>query len=317
MPIVQSTYRPPVYLLNRHVQTVIPFFYVKPDNTLYKTEKFELPDGDFLELDWIHGGNDKLMIMSHGLEGNSRSSYMQQTAVHFSKLGWDILAINTRGCGREINRLPVLYHGGATLDVEAVVAKYAGNYSSLVLVGFSLGANMLLNFAARHTIPPNLKAVAAFSVPCDLRTSEQQIDRLIHHFYAQKFLLKLKNKIHKLERHHPGIADLTALDKVTSMQAFTAQFASSFCGFDNADDYYLAGSCLNSLAEARVPTFVANAQNDPFLHGNCYPVDIAATSDKVFLDMPKNGGHAAFPITTTLSWMPIRVAEFLKEVAVI
>ena len=107
MPIVQSTYRPPVYLLNRHLQTVVPFFYVKPDNTLYKTEKFELPDGDFLELDWIHGGNDKLMIMSHGLEGNSRSSYMQQTAIYFSKLGWDILAINTRGCGREINRLPV------------------------------------------------------------------------------------------------------------------------------------------------------------------------------------------------------------------
>jgi predicted alpha/beta-fold hydrolase len=313
MPVVQSTYRPPVYLLNRHVQTVIPFFYVKPDSTLYKTEKFELPDGDFLELDWIRAGNDKLMIMCHGLEGNSRSSYMQQTAVHFSNLGWDILAINTRGCGREINRLPVLYHGGATLDVETVVAKYADKYNSLVLVGFSLGANMLLNFAAKPTIPPNLKAVAGFSVPCDLRESEKQIDKLIHHFYAEKFLFKLKNKIRKLDKKHPGIADLNMLDKVTSMQAFTTQFAVPFCGFDTVDNYYSEGSCLNSLAKARVPTFVANAKNDPFLSGNCYPVDIATTSDNVFLDMPKHGGHAAFPITKTQSWMPNRLAQFLKE----
>jgi uncharacterized protein len=312
MPIVRSTYRPPVYLLNRHVQTVIPFFYVKPDSTLYKTEKFELPDGDFLELDWIRAGNDKLMIICHGLEGNSRSSYMQQTAVHFSKLGWDILAINTRGCGREINRFPVLYHGGATLDVEAVVGNYADKYSSLVLVGFSLGANMLLNFAAKHT-PPTLKAVAAFSVPCDLRESEKQIDKLIHHFYTQKFLFKLKNKILKLDNKHPGIADLNMLDKVTSMQAFTTQFAVPFCGFDTADNYYSAGSCLTSLVNARVPTFVANAQNDPFLSGNCYPVDIATSSDKVFLDMPKHGGHAAFPITKTQSWMPDGLAAFLKE----
>ena len=315
MPIVKSTYRPPVYLLNRHVQTVLPFFYVKPDNTLYKTEKFELTDGDFLELDWIHGGNDKLMIMCHGLEGNSRSSYMQQTAIHFNKLGWDILAINTRGCGREINRLPKLYHGGATQDVETVLAKYAGNYHSLVLVGFSLGANMLLNFAAKNTIPPNLKAIAAFSVPCDLRESEKQIDKLIHHFYVQKFLFKLKNKIRKLDSRHPDIADLNMLDKVTSMQTFTTQFAAPLCGYNTADDYYVAGSCLNSLAKASVPTFVANAQNDPFLSNNCYPVDIATTSDKVFLDMPKHGGHAAFPITTTQSWMPIRLAEFLKETA--
>ncbi|RYY49922.1 MAG: alpha/beta fold hydrolase [Chitinophagaceae bacterium] len=312
MPIVKSTYHPPLYLLNRHVQTVIPFYYVKPDSTLYKTEKFELPDGDFLELDWIRDGNDKLMVMCHGLEGNSRSSYMQQTAVYFSKLGWDILAINTRGCGREINRLPVLYHGGSTQDIDAVVTKYADKYSSLVLVGFSLGANMLLNFAARHNTPGNLKATVGFSVPCDLRTSEQQIDRFIHHFYREKFLHKLKNKIRKLENLHPGIVDLSVLEKANTMQAFTRAIAAPLCGFNTINDYYLAGSSLNALAEIKVPTFIANAKNDPFLADRCYPTDIAKSSDKVFLDMPKHGGHASFPITNTLSWMPGRLDEFLK-----
>lgn len=313
MPIVKSTYRPPVYLFNRHLQTLAPVFSVKPDNTLYQTEKLELPDGDFLEIDWIRGGHDKLMIICHGLEGNSRSHYVQQMARHFSVLGWDILAMHARGCGREMNRLPVLYHGGATDDVEEVVKKYSKNYRSVVLVGFSFGANMLINFTARHTTPPNLLAVAAFSVPCDLQKSEQRIDQWIHRIYAQNFLAKMKKKVRKLETRHPGTIDVNALDGVRSIMAFTAQFAAPYCGFDFVEDYYTSGSCLNSLTETRIPTLVVNAVNDPFLSRTSFPVDLAKTSKYVFLDMPKRGGHTAFPITPSESWMPIRLEEFLRE----
>ncbi len=314
MPIIQSYYRPPSYLFNGHLQTIALVFGVKRDNTLYQTEKLELPDGDFLELDWIRGGNDKLMILCHGLEGNSRSHYVQQMAVHFSVLGWDILAMHARSCGREMNRLPVLYHGGSTKDVEAVVMKYAKNYSSLVLVGFSLGANMALNFVGRHSIPANLRAIVAFSVPCDLYRSEQKIDRLINRVYAQKFLHKLKNKVRKLEICHPGIFDVNALDGITSIQAFSENFTAPFSGFNSLDDFYAASSCLNSLKRICIPTLVVNAQNDPFLSDSCYPIDLAKTSNNIFLDMPKRGGHSAFPISSTQSWMPNRLEKFLIEV---
>ncbi|POY37894.1 alpha/beta hydrolase [Solitalea longa] len=314
MPIIQSYYRPPAYLFSGHLQTLAPVFGVKRDNTLYQTEKLELPDGDFLELDWIRGGNDKLMILCHGLEGNSRSHYVQQMAVHFKALGWDILAIHARSCGREMNRLPVLYHGGSTKDIEAVVMKYAENYSSLVLVGFSLGGNMALNFAGRHSIPTNLRAVVAFSVPCDLYRSEKKIDRLVNRVFARNFLNKLKNKVRKLEIHHPGIFDVNALDEMKSIQAFSANFTAPFSGFNSLDDFYSAGSCINSLKKISIPTLIVNAQNDPFLSNNCYPIDLARTSDHIFLDMPKRGGHSAFPISTSESWMPNRLEKFLKEV---
>ncbi|MES2418153.1 MAG: alpha/beta fold hydrolase [Bacteroidota bacterium] len=311
---MQSKYRPPAYLFNGHLQTIAPVFGVKRDNTLYQTEKLELPDGDFLELDWIRGGHDRLMILFHGLEGNSRSHYVQQMAVHFSALGWDILAMHARSCGREMNRLPMLYHGGSTNEVEAVVTRYAEKYSSLVLVGFSLGANMALNFAGRHSTPVNLRAIVTFSVPCDLYRSEQQIDRLINRVYARKFLLKLKNKVRKLEIHHPGIFDVNTLDEITSIQAFSANFTAPFSGFNSVADYYSAGSCLNSLMKICVPTLIVNAQNDPFLSDTCYPIDLARASDYIFLDMPKRGGHSAFPITSTKSWMPNRLEKFLIEV---
>lgn len=314
MPIIPSNYRPPAYLFNGHLQTIAPFFGVKGNSTIYQTEKLELPDGDFLELDWIMGGHEKLMVICHGLEGNSRSHYVQQMALHFSTLGWDILAIHARSCGREMNRLPVLYHGGATNDIDAVVTKYAEKYNSSVLVGFSLGGNMLLNFVARHPTPANLRAIATFSVPCDLQKSEQQIDRLINRVFAKKFLLKLKNKVRKLEAHHPRIYDINMLDGITSIQSFTANFTAPFSGFNSVDDFYSSGSCLDSLMKIRLPTLVMNAQNDPFLSDTSYPKDLASTSDYIFLDMPKRGGHSAFPLTMTESWMPNRLEKFLSEV---
>lgn len=312
MPILQSTYRPPAFLFNGRLQTIAPFFWVKQNKSLYQTEKLELADGDFLELDWIRGGHERLMVITHGLEGNSRSHYVQQMAQHFSARGWDIMAIHARSCGREINRLPVLYHGGSTSDIDAAVKKYAGNYKSLVLVGFSLGANMLLNFAARHRPPANLQAIATFSVPCDLQRSEQQIDRWFNRVFAQKFLHKMKNKVRKLENHYPGSFNITVLDDVKSLETFNAHFTSPYSGFKSPDEFYAAGSCLESIKNLRIHTLIVNAKNDPFLSDTSYPVELARNSEYVYLEMPKRGGHSAFPISKTESWMPIRVEEFLR-----
>lgn len=314
MPVLQSNYRPPAYLFNGHLQTIAPVFGVKRNNSLYTTEKLELPDGDFLELDWVRGGNDQLMILIHGLEGNSRSHYVQQMAEHFSAIGWDILVMHARSCGREMNRLPVLYHGGSTDDIAVLLKEYVQKYNSIVLTGFSLGGNMALNFVARHATPQNLKAVAAFSAPCDLKTSEQKIDRFTNRIYANKFLLKLKAKVRKLENLHPGIFDIKTLDEIKSVQAFSANFTAPFSGFKSLEDFYLSGSSLNSLLEVRMPTLIVNAQNDPFLSKPCFPIELAKKSDHLFLDMPKQGGHTAFPITKTKSWMPERLEQFLENI---
>ena len=92
--------------------------------------------------------------------------------------------------------------------------------------------------------------------------------------------------------------------------------AAPLSGFDSVDKYYSASNCLTALEDIRLPTLVVNAQNDPFLSGNSYPSELAKTSEHLFLDMPKRGGHAAFPITKTESWMPIRIEKFLREVVI-
>jgi predicted alpha/beta-fold hydrolase len=87
----------------------------------YLRERLELSDGDFLDLDWMSEKRDQLVIITHGLEGNSERHYSKGVARYFFQRGWDALAWNCRGCSGEMNRLPRFYHHGATEDLSAVI----------------------------------------------------------------------------------------------------------------------------------------------------------------------------------------------------
>ena len=104
--IVESSYRPPAYLLNGHWETIIPSTFRKITDVAYQRERLELADGDFLDLDWLKQSSAKLVIISHGLEGSSERHYAKGMAKFFYRHGWDALAWNCRGCSGEMNRLP-------------------------------------------------------------------------------------------------------------------------------------------------------------------------------------------------------------------
>jgi predicted alpha/beta-fold hydrolase len=73
MPVIEnSSYRPPILLKNNHVQTVVPTLFRKVDGINYTRERISTPDGDFIDIDISSISSDKALILSHGLEGNSR-----------------------------------------------------------------------------------------------------------------------------------------------------------------------------------------------------------------------------------------------------
>jgi uncharacterized protein len=65
----------PWYLFNGHFQTVFPSLFRKVPVS-YERERLELPDGDFVDIDWNRKGNTKLVIVTHGLEGDSTRHYV-------------------------------------------------------------------------------------------------------------------------------------------------------------------------------------------------------------------------------------------------
>lgn len=314
-----SSYRPPFWLPGGHLQTLQPALFRRVAHVTHERERLELPDGDFLDLEWATRGSDRLAILSHGLEADTRAEYIQGMAAALIRRGWDVLAWNFRGCGAEKNRLLRMYHSGASDDLAAIVhhALQVHSARTVDLIGFSLGGNLTLKYLgeAPATLPPRLHRAVAFSVPCDLACSSRQLARPSNWIYMERFLKKMRAKVRVKDRMFPGQLDLRGLDQMRSFAEFDERFTAPIHGFQNAEDYWQRNSCRQFLSKIQIPCLLVNAANDPFLGPACYPFEEARLSRHFHFEAPNTGGHVGFPSARAApdSWPESRAIEFLKQ----
>lgn len=313
-----STYRAPWWLPGGHAQTLVPALLKRGRDPGYERERLELPDGDFVDLDWLDRGADDLIILVHGLEGSSRSPYMirMARALARNKPARDILALNFRGCSGEANRTARFYHSGETEDLRFVMETVADRYASIALIGFSLGGNVVLKFLGAHpeTVHPKVRAGIAFSVPCHLESSAQVLARPANRIYMARFLASLRDKIRDLDRRFPDTVDLEGIDAMRTFLEFDDRFTARLHGFNNAHDYWTRSSSRQFLPQIRVPALLVNARNDPFLSEECFPEAEEIGNPMMTLEYPSTGGHIGFPghRRNGIGWKEARVLQFLE-----
>jgi predicted alpha/beta-fold hydrolase len=321
MPLVDhSTYRPVWYLFSRHLETIIPSAFRKIKGTAYIRERLELADGDFLDLDWLKGDRrrDKLVIISHGLEGNSTRHYSQGMAKYFYEHGWDSLAWNCRSCSGDQNRLARFYHHGDTADLSYVVDECIRlGYKDIVLIGFSMGGSFNLKFLGErgNNLKPEVKGSVSFSVPCDLAAGGRILDSPGNGFYRRRFIGKLRKKLAAKSKLFPREIDVSKLNSITTFEAFNNCYTAPLHGFKNSEDFYNQSSCIHYLKNIQVPSLLVNAANDPLLTPECYPTQIAEIAKYFYLEIPKRGGHVGFALPGLKeNWMELRALEFVTKV---
>ena len=321
MPVLDSeSYQPPIWLKNHHLQTVYPSLMRRVTEVGYERERLELQDGDFLDLDWSRVGSQRLAVISHGLEGNSRKAYVLGMARALNRAGWDVLAWNFRGCSGIPNRLPRFYHNGDTGDLAAVVTRGVaqGGYRAVALVGFSMGGNITLNYlgGAGPAVDPAVAAGVAISVPCDLRGAAMELARPVHRIYMHYFLHSLLKKIRKKQSRFPELLNDTDFARIKDFHAFDSRYTAPLHGFADARDYWAKTSSLPRLEGITLPVLLVNARNDPFLSSSCYPVSEAGRSGELFLEMPGQGGHVGFAVRGAGGgyWSEHRAVAFLSSV---
>jgi len=304
MPLVaESSYQPPFYLFNGHLQTIIPSLWRTVPDVAYERERLELADGDFLNLDWSRQPaswhTDGLALVSHGLEGDASRPYVRGMVRALNRAGLDALAWNYRSCGGEMNRLLRSYHLGDTDDLDLVLrhALATGRYQRVYLVGFSAGGNVTLKYLGEtpSRVPAEVQRAAVFSVPTDLRASSVYISRPQNQVYLRRFLKSLRLKVRAKAELLPGQINLEGIEELRDFQEFDNRYTAPMHGFDSADTYYRYASSGRYLSGIQVPTLLVNAQNDPFLPASCFPREMAAESPFVFLETPPEGGHVGFP----------------------
>ncbi|MCA6064881.1 YheT family hydrolase [Thalassolituus marinus] len=318
MPVVESSYRAPWLLSNGYVQSILPSFVRRLDDSHLVRERIETDDGDFLDIDWSTCGSDTLVIVSHGLEGHSRRPYVLGTVREANRNGWDALAWNFRSCSGEMNRLPRMYHSGATDDLHRIVLHaLTRGYKTIHLVGYSMGGNLSLVYAGREAklLPPEVASVAAFSVPCDLRSSAWQLAKPANRIFMWRFLRDLREKIAAKAQRFPQQINLDGYDELRTFKQFDDRYTAPMHGFDDAEDYWQRSSSLHYLHGIRIPALLVNARNDPFLSPECFPEAIAREHDDLILEVPASGGHVGFMTWKRdhTYWMEQRAMAFFRQ----
>lgn len=312
-------YNRPFLLFHPHLETIYPSLLRKIKLNPYQRERIATPDHDFLDLDWLKQGSAKLIIISHGLEGNTTRPYVRGMARAFFQMGYDVLAWNYRGCGDEMNRNLRFYHSGATDDLNTVV-EHAGkqNYSELSLIGFSLGGNLTLKYLGEQgkRIPAFLKKAVAISVPMDLHSSCLKISEPSNWVYSNRFLKSLKTKVIQKSKQLSGL-DTRGIDSIKTLMEFDDKFTAPIHGFEGAIDYYTRNSSINFLSGIEVPTLIVSAKNDPFLSKECYPTSDTIQNPHLKIEYTEYGGHVGFTLFNQngLYWSELRALEFIEPEA--
>lgn len=322
---MNSKYIAPKWLPGGNAQTLYPYFLNPSPSIAFRRERWELDDGDFIDIDWLDGFPDKpFVVMFHGLEGSSRSHYALSIMNQLRELNWRGAVIHFRGCSGQPNRLPRAYHAGDSAEIDWMLRQMTHQCKlqepavPLYVIGISLGGNALLKWLGEQGEQASklITAAAAISAPLDLAAAGKALDSGFNQFYTRHFLSSLKRKALEKQKRFPGLLNAKAVAASATLYEFDNFVTAPLHGFRNTDEYWSKSSSKPWLQHIQVPTLVINAKNDPFMPADALPTQ-EKVSSKVMLEFPKQGGHVGFmqgSFPGQLRWLPQRIVRFFQSV---
>ena len=305
-------FKPACCLSNPHIQTLWPTLLRRPIALTLRRERIELPDGDFVDLDWGENTTGPVAIIFHGLEGSGESSYVRGLIATLKAQGWRAVVMNFRGCSGEANRLARAYHSGDTGDIGFIIKLIRQRIpdTNMVAIGYSLGGNALLKYLGETGSNSQLDAAVAVSVPFDLDNAALTLRTSAFGIYQNHLLKQLKATVLSKRDILDSIIDISAAMKSTNFHEFDHCVTAQLHGFSGVDDYYARSSSNQYIPAIQTPTLILHAQDDPFLDKSAIP-DTRTMPDAVEFSLSLHGGHVGF-IDRHGYWLERRISGFLK-----
>ena len=313
-------FRPLRGIKGAHQQTIAARFLRPASGVQYQRKRLELPDGDFLDLDFPirhnYPENSPIVLLLHGLEGSSRSTYMIESCKLLAKLGIRAVGMNFRGCSGVPNRLPQSYHAGFTQDVDTVLRHLdkCFPHAPKGLIGFSLGGNLALKYAGEmgEQLSGRLFGIVAISPPFDLGMSGATMELGSGRIYLPRFLASLKGKVQAKADLLVNKVDLQQVYRAKSFWEFDQAMAGLY-GFRDASDYYAQSSCRHFLPSICTPTLIIRSWDDPFFAPDI-PEKLIRQNGCLQALFTQYGGHVAFVAGTFRQpqfWAEQTAAQFI------
>ena len=220
-----------------------------------RSERMELPDGDFVQLDWV-GTGGPIVIVLPGLQGDLGSAYVRGLLRACQARGWRGVLLNYRG-RVEPNRFPQSYHCGMTCDLDYLVHHLAEREpeTPIGVVGCSVGANICLKWLGEcgrrgQSLP--VVAAVGVSAPFNLGAVAKKIERGFSRVYQWYLLRSLRRDVARKMEALGDDLGLTRreLRRLNTFFRFDDRISGPWNGFSGAEDYY-AKTRSDVLLEAR------------------------------------------------------------------
>ncbi|MFZ0486001.1 MAG: hydrolase [Arenicellales bacterium] len=317
--VTESGFRAAPWCRGGHVQTVWPYLFRLIPRPRYRRERLELPDGDFIDLDWLGPAEPRaLVVILHGLEGSSSSHYVRALSQTLADRGVSSVVMHQRGCSGEPNRLARFYHAGETADFQVVLEHCRNLLPGMAVhaVGYSLGGNILLKRLGEDRDGPLPDAAVAVSVPFLLEVGARRLEHGISQLYQAHLIRGMKRSVAVKRGRMPYPIDEHTLSRCGTFEEIDTCLTAPLHGFVDAHDYYRQSSCRRFLPAIRTPTLIIHARNDPFMTPAVIPGP-EELSGSTRLELSRSGGHCGF--VSGLSpfkpryWLDERIPDFIES----
>jgi predicted alpha/beta-fold hydrolase len=350
----RSAYRPSPWLLNRNLQTLYAALGRPYPNVKYVRELVDhvYPDGEICVLDWARASESQVaeaerakgawatrapspfdappvVVLFHGLTGDSGDLNLQYLTRAFNEKGWDVVIPIRRGCGDgsiKLTRQKHYSYGGlqeTEFVVEYIYRKVKPLRRPLIGVGLSAGSNILANYLGTYGSRSRLSGgISVANGYCWNKGTEALRRSPVWDTILQGMVFRTL-----LHRHEVFKSELTHLEEpiviptrqFSSQRDYDEHVARRLLEYKSLEEFYHDQSCATRLHNIAVPTIFLNAIDDPVAHADCIPMETLRKNPSTVLITTASGGHlgwarSLWPFRDMYTWMDLVIVEGVESI---
>jgi len=263
-----------------------------------------------------------VIVLIHGLEGDSESNYVRGIAEKALRRGFHIVRLNQRNCGGTEALTPTLYNSGMSGDYRAVLDELSNGdgFEQIFFVGYSMGGNLVTKMAGEFgpSAPRALRGVCAVCPSIDLAACADALERWDNYPYQRHFVSGLLSRYKRKQKSFPQLYSSNGLPPIRTVRQYDDYIIAPRFGYRDAQEYYESVGAKRVAAQIRVPFLMVTAQDDPFVPYASFLAAKVSENPAIRFAAPEHGGHCGFISRHSGAerfWAEQRVVEFCDAAA--